>query len=666
MTLKRRLLLDAPFYEPSKQELYASASRASEFARHSFSEWFVANVASGNLVGSEGTTLTAGGGTIRYQRKVPGWNGVDMMSGFKAVEFLGTDSTAESFAAGSTSLWDLNQSLCFVGCARLARPPAANRGIFGKRAGSAASFAGYTIQIDNSVGSLRWFAVQFDLTALKGRIYGGRTVGADVVLPSGVKTNSTAFRIGGNPFQFSCELFQLLAFGVLVGAEAEAFDLAALNRLDNWCRAPEILTYSRASMTAPTVAVDSYGSRVQHCSGSASRPELVHCAYLYLPNATRSPQKLGLAIFRGLDAIDTTLVSKRNRLLDTDDLSASSWTKTNVTVTKNAGEDPGGFHGMPLLAATADNGTVIQNWTADLGDGSPAKTYTQSLYFMRGGGSDVTFDLQVIRTDTSAVVATVALTATALCQRVGEGAVAGLEFSAPVTGLRFQIKLRTSGDSIYATYAQAEYGNITPYQPQRGALVDRGYTMISIDNTYHQYYNPVAGKVEVVVVGVTQAVHPDTTGRYLFTVEPSDPNTPVYGDRHYMQRDDLAATHPTEAVIHDADGTIVSQLQYTTPSDGRAEIVYTSEWDSTGALDGEAQLAVLSQDEAIGRSGDHVRTTPWGTIPNLQASTATKKIYVCQRHNQVAHLEGGLERLRIWGPAAAPAGYGAGPIRRKR
>lgn len=653
----RRLLLDADL-EPSTQEVYTLA-RANAVSGRTFTEWFVCNMASGDMTGDNGTTLTAGAGTIRYDKTWPGWNGTDMTSGFRAIEFPGL-SANDHFIAGDTSTYDLSQSICFVMNIRCLRPPAANRGLIGKRAGSAATNPGYHVQIasaggapsfvvcDGSTavaasisgtyvdgfanGAPHWFAFKVNLTTGRHQVLGYRTSGSEAVTPAGAKTNSTAFRIGGQPFLGSCETLQVLQWGVLVGAEAEAFDIDDLNALDNWCRTPSVFAhYKRASCIAPVVANQSgFGLRVQHCHGSATTTALIHFAHGYSANAT-STAGLGWHSERGVTTTsltDTANVQKRNRLLRTDDLSNASWTKTNVTATANAAEDPGGFTGAASLTASADNGTVHQDYTTELNE-----IHTHSIFIKRNGVSDVTGRLVAIRTDTSTEIASVAFTATSEWQRTS------LEFTAPTTTTRFLVEIDTNGESILATYAQAEQGSLASYQPQQQALVSKADQEWAISNTGNAVYDPDGGRIEVTVCGHAESV--PSSGCFIFSTDCGTDGT-TFEDRHFIQRDAKNSTEEREVRIYDSTATLVAQIDDLPLVDHRLETTYVSEWDSTATVMGDRRvLAKVNSTTVI--TGTTAPSAAWTT------GTGADRIMPGMRHSFSAHLEGIITRLRIWG-----------------
>lgn len=226
-----------PDLSPSVQSIPTTLAGVNALSGATFTEWWVCNAASGNLTGANGTTLTAGGGSIRYRQTVPGWNGSDYTSGYRAVEFKGTNSTTEAFAAGSSSDYRLSQSVTWVFALRLARAPAGNRGVLGNRAGSASTDAGYSVTIGTngaplltvcdgattalvngpgvsttldslSNGALHWCAFKMDLTSGNATTMAYRATGVPVAMPAGTKTSATVFRIGGQPVYLSCDNMQ--------------------------------------------------------------------------------------------------------------------------------------------------------------------------------------------------------------------------------------------------------------------------------------------------------------------------------------------------------------------------------------------------------------------------------------------------------------------------
>lgn len=642
MTRDSSLLLDADFTEPSVQLIPTTLAGINALSGATFTEWYVANVASGGITGAGGTVLSAGAGTIRYQKTWPGWNGTDMTSGYKAVEFTGTGIT-DHFISADTSLYDADESLCFVFCVRVLRPPASNRGFFGKRAGSAATSPGYHVQIaasggaptfimcDGSTavtasvsgtdlhalanGAPHWLAFKYNATTGRHQILAYRTAGAEAVTPAGDKTNATAFRVGGQPFLFSCETMQVLAFGMLTGAAAEAFTIDELNAIDTWCDAPSsFASYLRYSMVSPVVANESgFGLRVQHCAGSSTVTTLNHVPHAYKAAATLSTQKLGFLAESGAQGG----TNRRNRLLQTDDLSNASWTKTNITAAKNAAEDPGGFTGAASLTATTDNGTVHQDYTTVIGE-----RMVHSIFLKLGSGG--TGGRLIVATSAGAEIASTAVTATSEWQRVS---VAGV---ATTVTTRLILELDTSGAIWYATFAQAELSSLCAYQPQRAALIDRDDPEYYIDNADGSKYDPRGGKVEAVVV---QNADGDDAFEFVFSTDAGGSNE----DRHFIQiQDSTRDIGVGEARIYDSAGNIVSQLDAIADIDRSEEVTYISEWDA------EAGWAHAYQNGVAYNTGTTVPAAAWVTGANADS------IFPGCRHTNTAHLNGIVERLRIW------------------
>lgn len=643
--------LSAADLSPSVQTIPTTIAGANALSGATFTEWWVCNVASGNLVGDGGTTLTKGAGTIRYERVVPGWNGTDYTTGYRAIEFVGTDSTPQSFAAAANSTYDLDQSITLVGCGRLLRPPGANRAIVAKWLndttagsyrltatsagtlsagvrGSAATISvsgpGVLVPYDGFAnGSVQWFALKLDTTAGFATLMLNGAAGTPVALPSGaVAASATPFRVGGAPTLFSCELFQLLCFGVLTGADAEAFTIDHLNALDNWCAVPSALSgHVRYSVLAPPVGSDATGVRVQHLAGSATTIGLNHFAHAMIGTA------VGPLASRGVDSA----VAKRNRLLRTDDLNNAAWTKSNVTTAAAAGEDPAGFTGAASLTASADNGTVVQNFTGE-GD---SKDVTVSVYAQRIGGSDVACRLALYDSSGPTELAGVDITVGALRERFSltvPGATVGI-----VTTLQWRLTIATSGTAVYATFAQAEWGWLTPYQPQLSALADKDDPQFYIDNSSAQALDIVAGRVEVTCVGLVDEV--DSTGAFVFSTDCGA----SFEDRMFIQRDALASIDPDEGRIYDSAGDIVAQLTDLPTRTHTDAITYAMEWDSRHGLDGEHVCALVDVDRERVRTGAAVPSASWTTGSNAD------RVFLGMRHTMTAHLEGIITSFKSWG-----------------
>lgn len=643
---------------PSIQSIPTTVAGANALSGATFADWWVCNVASGNLVGDQGTTLTKGAGTIRYEKVVPGWNGTDYTSGFRAIEFLGTDATAQSFAAADNATYDLQSSLTIVCCGRLLRPPSANRAIVSKWLndttaggyrlicsssgalsanirGSAATIAasppGVLVPYDGLAnGAVQWFALKIDNTSGFATLMANRAAGTPVALPAGANVASaTPFRVGGAPTLFSCELFQMLAFGVLTGANAEAFTIDMLNALDNWARPPSAITgHVRYHVLAPPVGSDATGLRVQHLAGSLTTTGLNHFAHAYAAAAT-SPGQVGVLCERGVDGAGS--VAKRNRLLRTDNLANAAWTLTNVTAVAADADDPGGFTGAARLTASADNGTIVQNFTG-AGD---SESHTVSFYGKRNGGSDVTCRLSLYDSAGPTELAGTDITLTSTWQRFSL-TVAGATIGVTAT-LQWRLTIATNGASIHATYAQAEYKWLSCYQPQLSALADRDEIGGYLDNASGQVLDLVAGRVEVTCTGLVEEV--DSTGAFIFTTDCGA----SFEDRVFMQRDALASLYPDEGRIYDSAGVNVAQLTDWPVLTHTNEITYALEWDSRKVIDGEGVRAFDDVGGARVRTGATVPAAAWTTGSNAD------RVFLGMRHTSTAHLEGIITRYKAWG-----------------
>lgn len=655
-----RQLLDLDLTTPSVQPLYRTRDEVNAVTGRTFSEWCVFDQSSGNPACDGGLTLTWGAGTAYPRQFWPGFDGDDMLTGYRAWEFAGTSSTPEAFAAASNGTYDFTQSLVVIVQARLARAPAANRSIVSKWAndttaggyriyvtsggaataqvrGSAATVTISGLGVGDALSGLangapQWLALQLNATTGFGTFYTHRTAGTPVALPAGaVAASATPFRVGGAPTLFSCEGLQILTVGVLLGAEAEAFDVGDLNALDNWMRPPATFgsSYVRASVQAPEIGTDALGVRVQHVAGTATRPELTHFAHVSMAAMTRSPWKLGSLSEQGAansaDGVTINL-AKRNRVLNSDDLASASWTRTNATATARAGESPAGFRDAASLTCSAADCTAHQNFTGEINE-----PHTLSCYLRRNGGADVTGRLIAYRTDTSAEVSSTAFTAGGTWARVTHAA------TAPAAALRLILEIDANGASVYVWGCQAEWGTLTSYQPQRAALVDKGTTQWEIDNTAGRYLNPVAGHVEVQAVGVASTT--PYTGAFLFTGQTDG----SFRNRIFLQRGAMASSYHDEGRVVDSGGTIRVQLELPTV-DYATEQTYTMAWDSRRKL--------ATGTHAWGRVGGSAQITG-PAMPSAGWSadlTAVTAVLPGMRHTKTANCECGLERVRTWGP----------------
>lgn len=640
--------------EPSVQSIPTTIAGINALSGTTFTEWYVASMASGNLVGAGGTTLTASGAP-RYACTWPGWNGTDMTSGFRAVEF---DGSTASFASGSTTLYNIDASVTFVFCVRVLRPPGITS-LFSKKATYATADKGYVgyfnasgdfvVEVSNgssqvlaatvataaeldsiSNGAPHWIAVKFNLTSGEFTVYAYGAAGTAVSLPAGDKTTTSVFKLGYCTFLNSPATCQILAFGVLTGANAESFGLTQLNAIDGWCEAHASTTYVRQNCVSPIVGVDSTGVRVQHCHGSASTTALTHVAHAYSANCT-APGNVGVLCERGLESL--SLFECRNRLLNTDDLANASFTKTNITATTNNAEDPSGFLGATRLTASAGNGICYQNFT-----GEANNDHSVSVFAKRNQGTDVAARLQLVNSADSTEIAGTDITITSTWQRYSLTVPAA---SVTVATLRWQIRINTNGDSIHATFAQAEYGWVRQYQPQRAALLSRDQTEWTIDNSSGQCWDVIAGRAEVTCTGLVATVN--STGAFIFSTDAGASNE----DRLFMQRDALTATYDDDTQHYDSAGVLVAQMSDQPELTHTNEIVYAYEFDSRRPIRAEGGK-VRTKAECGGsvvRSGAVVPSASWTT------STNADRIFLGMRHSFSAHLEGIITRFRSWGRA---------------
>ena len=638
---------------PSVQSIPTTVAGVNALSGATFTEWWVCDASSGNLVGANGATLTAGGGSIRYRSTVPGWNGTDYTSGYRAVEFKGTNATPEAFAAGSASDYQLSQSVTWVFAARLARSPASTRGMIGNRAGSAATNAGYGVTIGTNGaplltvcdgttnvnvngpgvatsldsmgnGALHWCAFKMDLTSGNATVFAYRATGVPVAMPAGTKTSATPLRIGGQPVYLSCDNMQIVAFGVLLGADAEAFGLTQLNALDNWCRPPSCFgsTHTRYHVAAPIVGSDSYGVRVQMLAGSATTTAKTDFAHAYAAGATSTA---GIGILRERGVVVST--NKKNLLLDSDDPSTASWTKTTITVTSRDGESPAGFYDAAKLAATAGNATLTQNFT-----GTASTEHTCSVFLKSATGSNVAARLSLYDSSGPTEIAGTNITVTTACQRFSVSGTPGA-----ITTLQWRLTITTNGDSVHFWGAQAEYKWLSSYMPQRGTSKDRYNMSDYIDNTSGQVYDPVAGRVEVTCTGF--ATTTDSTGDFVFDTACGA----SFEDRSLQQREANTSTYPTGSHQYDSAGVLVAQLVDYPALTYTDEITYAHEYDSRAPIPGRG---VQARDEV---GGTIVTTGPIAPSGAWTVGSAADKLYVGMRNNRSSHLEGIVTRVRTWG-----------------
>ena len=657
-----RVLLDFNGATPSTQTFPASVAAALATTGRTFSSIFTFDQASGSPTTVGPVTLTASG-TQRFRRTMPTWTGSSMLA-TRGVEFPGTGTT-NYFTTSVGATWDLSTSLTFVMCCRVLRI-AVDRSVLGKQASSTG--IGYRVKITTAAGgpfiatvyngaaagaqatcptaaanevdagfngSLQWWAFKFDVTAQTIRILGQRATGSAVAMPAGPWGNATPWQLGSLPFYFDPETLQIAWLGVLTGAEAEAFDLTALNTLDTHARTPSIFAaYSRASCVSPDVGTEAgFGLRVGTYQGSSVVTSLVQFPHGYHVGATASAQKLGAWFGRGNSVSGG---NKRNQYTRSDDLSHADWIKSSITATANAAEDPQGFHAAAQLTATAGNATIGQTKTV-----TANKAQVHSFYVRRAGGSDVSLVLRAVDTAGPTTIAQSAVTATSEWTRVSM-----LSQSATATSVRYELEIVTNGASIYATYGQQEYGWLTPYQVQRATLIDRADSSHYVDNAGNRYYDPAGGRVEVRGCQYHDNAIEDA---YVFSTWISDGVT-LNKDRLLIQVSDASGSTGTESEAFDLDvqhhdTSTAMWAQINAPNiDRNASRLYQYDWDARRRLTTAAGFAAIRQDVGV---WDLVGATV-PTAPMSYAATMPR-IYPGARYTGDAGYEGIIESLAIYG-----------------
>jgi hypothetical protein len=645
---------------PSVQSIPTTIAGIDALSGRSFTEWYVANMGSGSLVGANGTTLTAAG-SPRYSRTVPGWNGTDYTTGYRAVEF---DGSTAAFLGGTTGLYDLDQSICFVLCLRVLRNPGITN-ILAKKLSYATGDIGYVVYFNNEGdvvvevsngssqvaavtvataaeldgvcnGALHWLAFPFNLTTREFQILAYRQAGTAVALPTGSLTTLNGFKLGNAiGFLTSAPLLQLVAFGVLTGTEAEAFDIDDLNAIDNWCAAPSGTEYNRTSVVAPIIGSDSTGVRVQHCAGSSSTTGLIHAGHAYAAAASSEGQ-VGVLCERGIQSL--TSFACRNRLLATDDLSdVTAWTHSNITPTKNAGEDPAGFTGAAQLTATASNAFIRQNFTGDATVTLAWQRFddhTVSVFAQRAQSTDVAARLSLYNSATGVEIDGVDITITALRQRFSL-TVPATTINA-VTTLQWRLTIYASGDSIYATFAQGEHGWLRSYQPQRASLLARGGTEWWIDNAAADKLHIAAGKVTVTCVGLVETVN--ASGSFVWSTDCGA----SFEDRIFQQRDALISLYPNDTQHYDSAGVLVAQMSAQPTRTHTDEITYSYQWDSRVPVWGSTSVRALATIDQAEVTTGLAPTAAWTT------GASADRVILGSRHSLNAHLEGIITTVEIW------------------
>lgn len=610
---------------------------------------------SGNLVSANGTILASGGGPIRYGAMVPSWNGEDYTSA-RAIEFKGTGPTNEAFEA-STGLYGLSQSVTWVYALRLARVPTNTRGLMGNRAGGGSGNPGYHAFLSGSMaapaiqvcdgtsvtqangpgllsdldglanGALHLVAFSMNVTTGMMTVMALRSQGTPVPMPTGPKIGSAPWRLGGQPFLYSCECLQIPWFGVLLGSNAEQFTVDDLAALDNYCRVPAgIVGYVRNSVVAPIVGRNASGVVVQPCAGSPVTPTKTDFAHVYSPMCP-APGNVAVLSERGSSLNTTSITStatyqRNNRLRHTDDLSdTAAWTLANITATKNHGEDPAGFMAAACLIANTPNAYVAQDFACEAGEAHTISVFADGDGFIEAARL-------------SAFIAGVEVYGIDLL--IGPtreryiGIVPGAAIGSATT-LQWRLTLRDVGASIHATFAQAEFGMwAASYQPQRSSLLYRD----DIEGRPDVQVDPMGGRIEVDCVGLAENV--GSTGCFVFDTGPAVGQA----GRLLCTRNAVPYPHPDEFEIHDSAGAVVAQIPTLAVPNLNAHR-YALTWDAR---------YVVAVGEVDGRS--YPAGLPIAPVAPWTPGTGGVDLYVATRHGGSApvsaHLEGGWYRCAVW------------------
>lgn len=648
---------------PSAQTFPETVAAAQAITGRTFSSIFLFDQASGapRTVGPVALTSV---GTRLFERTLPCWDGSSMI-GLRGMEFAGVSTGNYSEAANATD-FDGSESLTFVACLRILRV-GATRCLLGKQ--STSTTAGYRVtvagagypfavlvhngttstqalppgsptnEIDGGMnGAMMWWAFKINLTAGTSQILGFRAAGTTAALPAGSFASASKWRIGAMTFAAAPETLQLGWLGVLTGAEAEAFDLDALNALDDIARTPSLYaSYARASVTVPEVAYESgFGLRLAAYHGSAQTTGLAHFPHAYHASATKSAQQLGECFGRGATVAGP---NKRNNFLRSDDLSHAAWTRTNMSATANVADDPLGFRAAAQLTATAANATITQTVAI-----TANRAQAMSVYVRRAGGSDVSIKLRHVDTATTTIVEGT-FTATSEWTRVK---LLGQHFTA--TSVRYELEIVDDAGSIYATCAQQEYGWLTPYQPQRAALINRASPVYYVDNAANRYYDPVGGAVKIAVCQFHDNMVEDA---YVFSTGVSDDVT-INKDRMLIQVSDHNGSGGAESEAYDLDvqhhdTATAMWAQLNAPNIDRSGIewTYCYAWDTRAPRGPFGAYAAVQQDGAVWDTvGSVVPAAP------MTAAAEMPRLYPGCRYTSDASIEGLIEELVIHGPAS--------------
>ena len=217
--------------------------------------------------------------------------------------------------------------------------------------------------------------------------------------------------------------------------------------------------------------------------------------------------------------------SRTNIALDSNNFSAATWTKTNVTVTPNAAVSPDGTSNASLLTANTADGALFQTMAA-----TTATAYTYSIYLRANTTTSIrlfvdtsglnTFASTLISVTTSWQRFTYTFTTTGVACKIYVGG--GSSFSSP--------------EAVYAYGAQLEVGSFaTSYIPTTSASVTRNADVAVMTSTnFSSWYTATAGAAVVWAIPQTATgTRPlvqfdDTTANEIITLRGNVANPELY------------------------------------------------------------------------------------------------------------------------------------------
>jgi len=308
----------------------------------------------------------------------------------------------------------------------------------------------------------------------------------------------------------------------------------------------------------------------------------------------------------------TTLVCKgllieearTNIALDSNNFSAATWTKTNLTVTPNAAVSPDGTSNASLLTATTADGALFQTMAA-----TTATVYTYSIYLR----ADTTTSIRLF-VDTSGLntFLSTLISVTTSWQR--------FTFSFTTTGVGCKIYVGggssfSSPETVYVYGAQLEVGAFaTSYIPTTTTALTRNADVSVMTSTnFSSWYTATAG------AAVVWAIPQTATGtRPLVQFDDATANE-IIALRGNVANPEMSIVDGGVAQAQIDAGTIVANTAYK----------LSGAWDTNNCAAAQNGAAVVTDNTATIPTPTQLRIGSDGT--NYASAVIQKVLYWKQR-----------------------------------